>query len=403
MRRTVLFLAAFVLMISALAVPLFASDTPYADTVSISRDSVVPADATHVTGKRAALEAAHSKVESGEAPEQIDYFTDENKYRTVNDGYYTVTLAGSDKCFNVDADGAGSDYEGIRITVWQVTDDVTQRFRIVMNDNGTYTIYAACSHGGYNRVVGYNRKTGSVGLYSTSSQNAATFYIRNSKDNDGAVYLVLSSDETKYLACTEKNFNGKSVTLENFGNEGFVYDWNLATWGVSSAVKGTEKAMYPAELLLVTQGPFEKYSHKNQNATDIQTAKGDSLFAPFTAEVVNINKSSGNVVWLQSVNKVLYADGTYDYMTCLFMHDNDISDIYLGEIIMQGQDFYEMGTAGYAKGRHVHISCYRGEYSKDMKIENNGDTAVNIWDAFFLAKDIKIKDAYKMPWVWDEK
>lgn len=350
--------------------------------------------------KRDALQTANAQVENGTTPESLTYFANGAKYRTVNDGYYTIGADGTDMCFNVDSDGADSDYEGIKITVWETTDDVTQRFRIVMNDDGTYSLYAACSRGGFDRAVGYNPITDKVGLYSQNSDYIATFYIKNAEVGDSLKYLVLSTDETKCLAFDEDSINGSSVFLSDIDAEGVVCRWIFQTWGITS-VTGVEKAMYPGDTLLVTQAPFENYSHGAQNATDVQVNRGDSFFAPFTCKVVAINEASGNVVWVQSLSQVLYADGTYDYMTVLFMHDNDISDIYVGEILLQGQYFYDMGTAGYASGAHVHISCYKGEYSTDMKIANTDDNAVNIWNAFFLPSDIYVRDDYGFAWVYD--
>lgn len=360
----------------------------------------VSVEAAYGSSKRQALMAASAQVANGTDPDHLTYFAEGAKYRTVEDGYYTIAVSETNMCFNVDSDGANSDYEGIRITVWETTDDVTQRFRIVMNDDSTYSIYAACSHGGFNRAVGYNPKTDNVGLYSIDSPYSASFYIKNSA-NGTTKYIVLASDETKCLAFSYDYFCGAEVELVPIDSENMYCTWEFTTWGTSTSGAG-ETAMYPADILLVTQGPFDIYSHQNQNAADIQINDGTSAFAPFTCKVVEINETCGNTVWLQSLSQVRYADGSFDYMTVLFMHDNDITDIYLGQVLLQGQYFYEMGTAGYALGEHIHIACYRGEYDPaTMKINNGEDTTpVNIWDAFFLPEGIPIRDDYGMPWVY---
>lgn len=396
-RKLILLVFPLIAAVMAALTVLAAEEAPQSLPQS---DNTVNAASVGKGSKRLALEAANTQVENGETPDQTVYFSDETKYRTLKDGYYTITLSEVGMCFNVDTDGANNDYEGIAVTVWQNTDDITQRFRAVMNDDGTFTLYAACSHGGYNRAVGYDPIRDKVGLYSAASPYAATFFIKDAKDT-GDKYIVLSTDETKYLSAPINGIDGTAVILSEENGEELVSKWTFETWGSSAQDGVGEKAMYPADELLVTQGPFDIYSHMGQNATDIQTYKGDSIFAPFTSKVVAINKASGNVVWLQSLSKVLYADGSLDYMTVLFMHDNDISDIYLDQIILQGEDFYEMGTAGYAEGSHVHISCFRGEYSPSMKIANNGDDQVNIWDAFFLPEDISVADDYGFAWVYD--
>ena len=39
---------------------------------------------------------------------------------------------------------------------------------------------------------------------------------------------------------------------------------------------------------------------------------------------------------MESIDKVKYADGTIDYMTVMTMHDNDVSNLKVGDIINQG-------------------------------------------------------------------
>jgi len=39
-----------------------------------------------------------------------------------------------------------------------------------------------------------------------------------------------------------------------------------------------------------------------------------------------------------------YADGTIDYMTTLFAHANDVSNLFVGKVIKRGEVFYKEGT-----------------------------------------------------------
>lgn len=391
--KRILFTVFVLCAVAVLAFAGNASDRVSPDNTKINSISV------YGKNKRDTLRAANAQVENGVAPDEIKYFSDGSKFRTLDDGYYTITVE-NEMCFNVDADGSDTDYEGVRITVWQNTDDVTQRFRLVMSDDGSYVLYAACSRGGYSRAVGYNEETGAVALYNTSSNHFNTFFLRDTGDDDGTKYIVLSTDESKHLACRKDSINGDCVFICDGCNDDAICKWKFNTWGTALASFG-EKAMYPGDNLLITQAPFDVYSHQIQNAVDLQVKGNVSVAAPFTCRVVAINEQCGNVVWVESLSEVLYADGTYDYMTCLFMHDNDISDIYVGEIILQGQYFYEMGTAGYANGSHVHLSCFRGKYSPSMKVNNDGEDAVNPWNAFFLPKDITVYDDYGLPWVYN--
>lgn len=125
---------------------------------------------------------------------------------------------------------------------------------------------------------------------------------------------------------------------------------------------GYETAWFPAPTMKITQIAYESYSHSDQNAIDFETS-GD-VFAPFTGKIVQMDKRYGFVL-LQSVNKVYYADGTLDYMTVGFMHDSDISNLKLKQIIPQGQGFYQPG--GMSSGNpnkykpHVHLAIRKGK------------------------------------------
>lgn len=395
MRRTAVF---FALAVCCFILTVISTRSANAASFRIG-DNVSSVSVTS-SRKRDALREANAKIESGATPEEVKYFADSSKYRTLDDGYYTITVENG-MSFNVDADGADTDYEGVRITTWQKTEDVTQRFRIIMSEDGSYVLYAACSRGGYSRAVGYDSERGSVALYAVDSPYFATFYLRDTGLGDGTYYIVPSTDEKKHLSCRTDSINGDAVFLcDGADGDGCICKWKFETWGSALAAYG-EKAMYPGDNLLITQMPFDTFSHQLQNAIDIQVKGNESVAAPFTCRVVAINETCGNVVWIESMQEVLYADGTYDYMTCLFMHDNDISDIYVGQIILQGEYFYEMGTAGYAVGSHVHISCYRGKYSPSMKINNDGEDGVLPQNAFFLPKGIKIYDSYGLAWIYD--
>ena len=398
MRKAVKYLIGILFITFMIAAASFASFASDGDEYVGECGSALTVDEAHIVGKVTAIESAAEQLKEGTAPENTAYFSGRTRRRSIGDGYYTITEVSSGMCFNVDTDGADTDYEGIRLTIWEETEDVTQRFRLVMNEDGSFTFFAACSRGGYSRAVGCDPLTGQLGLYSPESDRIVTFFIKNSDEGDGMKYIVLSTDETKYLAIDPDPYNSAPAFLCD-KNEECLIEWQISNWG-DSAGDGGERAMYPGRVLTITQGPLDEFSHQEQNAVDMQVGAGESLTAPFTCRVVAVNEESGNVVWIQSTSEVLYADGSYDYMTMLFMHDDDISDIYVGEIILQGQPFYEMGTAGNAEGAHCHISCFRGEWSEALKINNMGPEAVDVWDALFLPSDITVMIDYGFPWVY---
>lgn len=328
----------------------------------------------------------------------VDAYIETCGYTTekiLPDGKYTIVLTGTDRCLNVAVDGANSDFEGVGVTVWKRTGDISQKFRTVRTEEGTYKLYSCASGGGFNRILGIGYY-GTAGLYCTNSTYAGEYYIRYNDEGDGSWSLISADGSGKALG-TQNNRNGAYVTLVSSGDESVAQSWSFEFDGVFNE-EGYEYALYPSETLCVTQGAYDNYSHQKQNALDI-TTKNKSVYAPFTGKIVRIDRgySRYNTVWLQSCDKVVYADGTVDYMTVVFMHDNNVSDLSVGQIVGQGEYFYDMGVAGGATGSHVHIACIRGKYNSKMGLTGSGD--VRVEKAFFLPDDITVYASYGLNWI----
>lgn len=124
-----------------------------------------------------------------------------------------------------------------------------------------------------------------------------------------------------------------------------------------------EYAMYPSKHIRITQKDHEG-THIACWAVDEagKDSGAGNIIAPVTAIVKKIYAYS-NEVWLQSKSKVKYADGTEDYMTILFCHDNSVTSLYVGKEIKQGEVFYQEGTKGNANGNHLHFECGKGKFS----------------------------------------
>lgn len=315
--------------------------------------------------------------------------------KILPDGKYTIVLTGTDRCLNVAVDGANSDFEGVGVTVWKRTGDISQKFRTVRTEEGTYKLYSCASSGGFNRILGIGYY-GTAGLYCNNSTYAGEYYIRYNDEGDGSWSIISAADPDKALG-SKNNRNGASVTLVSPSDETMACAWSFEFDGVSNE-EGYEYALYPSDTLCVTQGAYDTYSHQKQNALDI-TTKNKSVYAPFTGKIVRIDRgySRYNTVWLQSCDKVVYADGTVDYMTVVFMHDNNVSDLSVGQIVGQGEYFYDMGVAGGATGSHVHIACIRGKYNSKMGLTGSGD--VRVEKAFFLPDDVTVYAGYGLNWI----
>ena len=329
-------------------------------------------------------------------PAETASFMDKVGYRAewiIPDGYYTIRQAGTDKTsamvLNVLADGPNRDYEGLGVCLWNATADVSQSFRLERTERGTYLLYAACSRGGFHRALGIGQN-GSAAIYQTTSKNALEFSVQGTVD--GVWTFVAQTAEGQRILTA----NGTNLTYS--ASETAGQSWVIEKMGIIDGA-GRDLALFPCQTMMVTQGAYDDYSHQKQNALDIQPTNG-MAFAPFNAKVVRVDpgETTCNGVWLQSIDKVRYADGSYDYMTVLFMHDNDISDLTVGRVLTQGEYFYQSGTMGNSSGAHIHVAVYRGAYSDDMASYGFGSGNVNVEDALFVRDDTTIRDDYGLDW-----
>ncbi len=79
--------------------------------------------------------------------------------------------------------------------------------------------------------------------------------------------------------------------------------------------------------------------------------------------IYGVGAGGTNTIWLESTSKVLFADGTKDYVTILVTHsnDDDLRKIRVGQKFKRGQPICREGTDG-ATGNHLHISGGKGKY-----------------------------------------
>lgn len=166
-----------------------------------------------------------------------------------------------------------------------------------------------------------------------------------------------------------------------------------------------EKAVLMLDYLNVSQKANGSFSHQGDKALDLSgkdTSISD-LKAPFTGTIKRIY-SSVNAVWLESNEKVKYADGTIDYMTVLTMHDNDVSNLYVGKVVKQGEIYYQEGTRGYATGNHIHLTVGKGKYTANGWYKNsNGNWVINnqydVHKALYLRDSVNVINGGGYDWI----
>ena len=166
-----------------------------------------------------------------------------------------------------------------------------------------------------------------------------------------------------------------------------------------------ERAVLMMDTLNVSQKGNGNFSHKGDKALDLSGANTgiDSLRAPFTGVIKRIYTNT-NTVWLESIDKVKYADGTIDYMTVMTMHDNDISNLKVGNIIKQGAVYYQEGRKGYTTGNYIHLAVGKGKFTGNGWYENNeGSWVVNnqydVHKGLYLLDSTKIINSGDYNWI----
>ena len=134
-----------------------------------------------------------------------------------------------------------------------------------------------------------------------------------------------------------------------------------------------EKPLYPSKNMRITQR-YNTGSHIDSYAIDEagQDSNISTIYAPFTGIIKKIYLEDANEVWLESIEPVEYPDGTIDYMTIMFAHSNDVSNLFVGKKIKRKEPFYSEGTKGNATGNHCHIECGKGKFIGTGWYKNNG-------------------------------
>lgn len=169
------------------------------------------------------------------------------------------------------------------------------------------------------------------------------------------------------------------------------------------AEDGYEVLLFPLEYLYMSQDEGGSYSHLYTYSIDCLGWGVNGriykcpYYAPCTLKCITV--SNGNVVW-ESTNKVHYADGTLDYVTINFVHDNNTSVHYVGEIIQQGDLIGHTGTALNVTGDHVHINTARGHYAGFYDVGTGHyqlRNATHVYDTMYV-NDTIIKQGYGHNW-----
>ena len=172
--------------------------------------------------------------------------------------------------------------------------------------------------------------------------------------------------------------------------------------GQQLSYKGKQIALFPLENLRITQGVDGLchdgtifYSHKGTKAIDVNTLRvWDIAYAPFDCKVVKKTTEYGRV-FFQSLEPIYCADGVDRVLKLKLLHDEDTTDITLGETFKQGDKIYDEGGQGKYKPNdyphHIHIEVF-----------DENDKPLHPADVFFV-NDTKLIETMGYDWkTWVE-
>ena len=137
--------------------------------------------------------------------------------------------------------------------------------------------------------------------------------------------------------------------------------------------KRVEYVIFPQKVINITQRANSNFSHKGLEAWDIADLNSEvqPIYAPCTVIVLAKPKSNANTVLFGSCDfkgnpkKVILENGERKILTFNITHDNDISDVKIGQIFKTGEKIGDEGVAGQATGNHSHIEVAEGwQYEK---------------------------------------
>ena len=173
-----------------------------------------------------------------------------------------------------------------------------------------------------------------------------------------------------------------------------------------------EYAIYPFKYMNITQrhdqGNHVPHWQGSTNYSDKpwdEACKdgGRSYFEPqndfIIEQVLGLNgDNTTNSVRLKSVNKLYIPykkDPDYLYITLTHMNEDNLKQVYKGQVLKKGSKILLEGTDGYATGNHFHITANLGKYYGLLKNSNGSwcytyDKSLLPNEAFYVDTDYTI-------------
>lgn len=174
--------------------------------------------------------------------------------------------------------------------------------------------------------------------------------------------------------------------------------------GKKYSKNGVQYAMYPNQVMNITQTINGSFSHMGTNAIDDaqQDTGASHVYAPcdMVCTATGLNQSEGNVVFWTSQKPVQTVSHGKQYITLMIIHDNT-ANAYVGMKIKQGVQIADEGTAGFATGNHNHFEVKLGKFTHKYILNSYGvymmPGNINPAEVFFV-DDTKIINGGGLKW-----
>lgn len=172
------------------------------------------------------------------------------------------------------------------------------------------------------------------------------------------------------------------------------------------APDGYQVCLFPMTDMYMSQDEGGDYSHAGTYNLDFLGWSNNArvyqcpIYAPCDLKCVAIFDPSSNTRVWESLNPVHLADGTLDYLTIFFSHDDN--PLYeVGDVCRQGNIISHTGTTGYVTGDHTHTGTGKGHYQGfTQRSTGNWDLTnrIHYWEATYV-NDTTIVQGYGHDWL----
>lgn len=164
---------------------------------------------------------------------------------------------------------------------------------------------------------------------------------------------------------------------------------------------GLEVMLFPLPYLNISQDEGGGYSHQDSKNIDFigWGSSGRILkcpyYAPCSLKCVAIPDPNANARVWESTGQVHLANGTINYVTIMFAHDD--SPPPLGATRSQGDLIGHTGTTGNVTGDHVHMNTAIGKYAGMEQVGSKKVTqlknSISIYNACYVNDTVIVNGA----------